>query len=76
MISPIMYPNFNSFSMVSWMIQPTCQKACPVLSYITFGKLPENPVVTPSSSVQLIAPSNINRFLQTVTVEAVTTPTP
>jgi hypothetical protein len=46
----------------------------PVVSWLTFGKLPENPVVTPSSTVQVITPSAENKFLQSVTVEAITTP--
>jgi hypothetical protein len=46
----------------------------PVVSWLAFGKLPENPVVTPSSTVQVITPSAENKFLQSVTVEAITTP--
>jgi hypothetical protein len=46
----------------------------PVVSWLAFGKLPENPVVTPSSTVQVITPSAENKFLQSVTVEATTTP--
>jgi hypothetical protein len=46
----------------------------PVVSWLAFGKLPENPVVTPSSTVQVIIPSAENKFLQSVTVEAITTP--
>jgi hypothetical protein len=48
----------------------------PISSWLAFGKLPENPVVTPSSSIQVIRPSAENKFLESVTVEAVTTPTP
>jgi hypothetical protein len=40
---------------------------------LTFGKLPENPVVTPTTSVQVIKPSAVNRYLESVTVEATTT---
>jgi hypothetical protein len=53
-----------------------CGTGNPVFSWITFGKIPENPKVTPSSSVQVIRPSSANRYLQSVTVEAVATPTP
>lgn len=44
-----------------------------VFNYFAFGKLPENPVVTPTTSVQVITPSAINRYLQSVTVNATTT---
>jgi hypothetical protein len=47
-----------------------------VFGYFAFGKLPENPVITPGTTVQVVRPSAANRYLQTVTVEAVTTPTP
>jgi hypothetical protein len=40
-------------------------------------KIPENPVITPTSSTQVVRPSAANRFLQTVTVNPIpTTPTP
>jgi hypothetical protein len=47
-----------------------------VFEYFAFGKLPENPVITPGTTVQVVRPSASNRYLQSVTVEAVTTPTP
>lgn len=48
----------------------------PLTAWLTFGKLAENPVVTPTSSVQVVRPSGANRYLETVTVEAIpTTPT-
>jgi hypothetical protein len=47
----------------------------PLSRWFAFGKIPENPVVTPSSSVQVIRPSAQNRYLESVTVEAVTSPT-
>jgi hypothetical protein len=45
----------------------------PLGNWLTFGKLPENPVVTPTTSVQVIKPSAVNRYLESVTVEATTT---
>jgi hypothetical protein len=42
-----------------------------VFNYFAFGKLSENPVVTPSTSVQVITPSALNKYLQSVTVNAI-----
>lgn len=75
-LSPLNYSRFNGYSFLSFMLSPACSQACPVLNWLAFGQLPENPVVTPSSSVQVVYPSAKNKFLQSVTVEAVTTPTP
>lgn len=47
--------------------------ATPLATWLAFGKIAENPVVTPTTSVQVIRPSGANRYLQSVTVEAVTT---
>ena len=50
--------------------------ASPLATWLAFGKIAENPVVTPTTSVQVIRPSGANRYLQSVTVEAVaSTPT-
>ena len=40
------------------------------MQWLAFGKLAENPVVTPSTSVQVVRPSGANRYLESVTVEA------
>ena len=69
MFSPINYPFFNQFSLISCYVRPTCENACPVVSYLAFGKLPENIVVTPNTTTQVIRPSSVNKFLQTVTVK-------
>jgi hypothetical protein len=54
-----------------------CGNVNPLVNWLAFGKLPENPVVTPSSSTQVIRPSAENRFLESVTVNPIpTTPTP
>lgn len=47
--------------------------ASPLATWLAFGKIAENPVVTPTTSVQVINPSGANRYLQSVTVNAVTT---
>lgn len=48
----------------------------PLTNWLVFGKIAENPVVTPSTSVQVVRPSGVNRYLASVTVEATTTTTP
>jgi hypothetical protein len=70
------FPSFNSFRFVE--AQLVNNFGCtgnlnPVFPWIFFGKIPENPVVTPSTSVQVIRPSAVNRYLQSVTVNATTT---
>jgi hypothetical protein len=44
-----------------------------LVKWFAFGKLPENPVVTPNTTTQVIRPSANNRFLETVTVEPIPT---
>lgn len=51
----------------------TSRHASPIQQWLIFGKLPENPVITPSTSVQIVRPSSVNRYLESVTVEATTT---
>jgi hypothetical protein len=49
----------------------------PLTRWFAFGKLPENPVVTPTSSTQVVIPSAENKFLESVTVNPIpTSPTP
>ena len=77
MVCQTKFPSFNSFSLVEYIVNPVVsQCGNSVFSWIAFNKLPENPVVTPSSSVQVVTPSAFNRYLQSVTVNAVSTPTP
>lgn len=45
----------------------------PLQQWLVFGRLPENPVVTPSTKVQVITPSSAKKYLASVTVEATTT---
>jgi hypothetical protein len=75
MLFPTQIPNINSFNLIYQLVGPgldNCRN--PVFAMLTFGKLPENPVVTPSASVQVITPSAPNRYLQSVTVNATSTP--
>lgn len=71
------YVNFSNFSgktLIEAVITPGFSAVTnPVFAWMTFGKIPENPVVTPTNAVQIISPSANNRFLQTVTVNAIPT---
>lgn len=44
--------------------------ASPLMNWLAFGKLAENPVVTPTTTTQVIYPSGANKYLASVTVEA------
>lgn len=75
---PSQYPMFTPLGLVEMMVLPNVQ-VCgnPVFSWLSFGKLPENPVVTPNTSTQVVTVSSLNRYLQSVTVNPIpTTPTP
>jgi hypothetical protein len=43
------------------------------MAWIAFGKLPENPVITPNTTTQVVRPSSERRYIQSVTVEPVPT---
>lgn len=74
MISVIQYPFFNAYSNTIYHIGG-CSFS-PIVEWLLHGKIAENPVVTPSTSVQIVTPSANNRYLQSVKVEAIpTTPT-
>lgn len=47
----------------------------PLENWLVFGKIAENPVITPSTSVQVVRPSGANRYLESVKVEAIPTTT-
>lgn len=65
----LQYPFITPYSYVSMYTR----NLSPLGNWLVFGKLPENPVVTPTTSVQVIRPSAVNRYLESVTVEATTT---
>lgn len=66
-ISPIYYP-FVDVGVILRANLPHCN---PIQAWLAFGKLPENPIVTPNATRQLIQPSAQNKYLQTVTVEPI-----
>lgn len=71
MLSPLF---FNQVS-YGFILGKSLYNISPINRWLVFGKLPENPVVTPTSSVQVIHPSAENKFLQSVTVNAIPTTT-
>lgn len=75
-----MFPCMLNYSSFTTMTNVECHVSrgmglCknPVFYWLAFEKLPENPVVSPSGSTQVVAPSAVNRYLQTVTVNPVST---
>jgi hypothetical protein len=70
MLTPLMFPNI-SYGVI--LGSNFCGNINPIVRWLAFGKLPENPVITPSTSTQVVLPSAENRFLQTVTVEPIPT---
>jgi hypothetical protein len=75
---PTQFPVLTPLSLVELMVRPGVYNCGnPVFAWLSFGKLPENPVVTPTSSRQVITASSINRYLNTVTVNPIpVTPAP
>jgi hypothetical protein len=67
MFTPLIFPNLTYNFILSSRFCPSNS----IVNVLAFGKIPENPVVTPTSSVQVIRPSAENRFLETVTVNAI-----
>ena len=71
MLYPTQIPTINSLSLINQIIgNGLCSCGNPIFQILTFGKIPENPVVTPTTSIQVITPSAPNRYLQSVTVKA------
>jgi hypothetical protein len=70
MFTPLMFPNLTYGLLLNSRF---CNNTNSIVNVLAFGKIPENPVVTPTSSVQVITPSAENRFLESVTVNAIPT---
>lgn len=65
----IQYRFLTPFNYASMFIQYNS----PLATWLVFGKIAENPVITPSTNVQVVRPSGANRYLESVTVEATST---
>jgi hypothetical protein len=73
MITPLNLSNINGMSIIR---EHHCSNIPTIFYWFAFGKLPENPVITPSTTTQVIYPSANNKFLQSVTVNPIpSTPT-
>jgi hypothetical protein len=72
MLTPLIFPNLTYGALLGSRF---CGNVNPIVRWLAFGKLPENPVVTPNTTTQVIRPSAENRFLETVTVEPIPTTT-
>jgi hypothetical protein len=70
MLSPISY---SSLSYGSLLRDNFCCNVPPIIGWFAFGKLPENPVITPNTTTQVVVPSAENRFLASVTVNPIPT---
>jgi hypothetical protein len=74
MLFPTQIPNINLLNLIYQLVGPGLNNCGnPLFSMLTFGKLPENPVVTPTAAVQVVTASAPNRYLQSVTVNAIPT---
>lgn len=69
MLSPLCYSSITSGT----ILKANLATLSPLAVWFAFGKLPENPVVTPSTTTQVIIPSAENKFLQSVTVNPIPT---
>jgi hypothetical protein len=68
------YPYFTPMAFVEWIVSDgvrSCRN--PVFYQLAFGKIPETPVVTPSSVQQVVRPSAVNRYIDSVVVNPVPT---
>jgi hypothetical protein len=68
MLSPLCY---SSLTYGVLLRDNFCCNVPPLMSWFAFGKLPENPVVTPTSATQVVTASAVNRYLQSVTINPI-----
>ena len=72
MFNTLMYPCFNSETLVGRILEPSLISCGnPVFKWLLCGRLPESPVVTPSSTTQTVVPTAKNKYLESVTVKPV-----
>lgn len=69
MLSPLYFGNI-SYGVI---LGNRLHEVSPITRWLAFGKLPENPIITPTNSVQVVTASAENKFLQSVTVNAIPT---
>lgn len=66
MIDVIQYQFITPYNYTKMFLR----NASPLAHWLAFGKLAENPIITPSKSDQVVEPSAANRYLESVTVKA------
>jgi hypothetical protein len=69
MLSPIIFPTIT----YSNVLRNNICYGSSVMKVLAFGKFPENPIVNPNSTTQVIVPSAGNKFLNSVTVNPIAT---
>lgn len=69
-ILPLNYGQFYPLNAVQLCLMNYGLFSCPsVFNYLAFGKTAENPIVTATSSTQVVMPSAANKYLNSVTVK-------
>lgn len=80
MMNILQYPFITPYTNVVYNItcgsEPHHAIHSPLMQWLLNGKIAENPTITPSTEVQVVRPSSKNRFIESVTVEAIPTTTP
>ena len=66
MISVLQYPFVTPYTHTTQFLTGCTS---PLQRWLIYGRIPENPIVTPSSSVQVITASAANKYLKSVTVK-------
>lgn len=69
---PFQYYMYNSGNLVENYIAGD-MVANPVATWLTFGKLPQNFIVTPTAYTQVIRPTSLNRYISSVTINPIPT---
>lgn len=81
MVSILQYPFITPYSHVQYAIGinscPHDALHSPLFQWLLNGKVAENPVITPTDKQQIVRPSSVNRYLESVVVEPIPiTPAP
>lgn len=66
MTSVLQYPFITPYEFTTMFFN----YSTPLEQWLLHGKIAENPIITPSTSAQVVRPSAVNRYLESVTVEA------
>lgn len=79
MVSVLQYPFLTPYGVATHIISANahCNDVIysPLFQWLLNGKIAENPVVTPTAEKQIIRPTSVNRYLESVIVEPIPTTT-